>query len=255
MSALPPKPRAIRRIPQEIWDVVMRNMSSISAGRAAHVLRFKIRPNQQHHVDFWKSIFKDETWLIRIANEFDSNPIFIGRDLKRCLRGKFKSSYLTLVAESRNWLENLTEIREALLYSLRSHTFNEAHMEVRLTNGLRIGIGDVYQPSRNIPVRLGKLLGYKAGNVATSYLQYMDDGPIAREIVSPDIVGIGGRAISLIQVKKLCGLTITLRDGYRKQYLFEKRDIKWHYDDVLEIMHDPETHHVEGWKVERREEI
>ena len=234
MSYSTPKTRAISRVPQEIWDTVAHKITSLTVGHAARILGFKIPPEQQPHIDLWSAIFKDEEWLdIAIAmgkggEEWEkSNPALIGCDLRKLVSGERsgRGCYLVLVAQNR--VDDLRFEKEKLLRSMKPHAFHQEKQEVEFPNGLTVNIFNVYSDGDEfIPVRLDKLFHYRNGGLQTSYVNYLDEKDMMRDVGPEGIVGIGGQATKISKVKKVCGVNLVLPDGGRMQFLFRKRGLR-----------------------------
>ena len=256
-----PKGKAIARIPrlpQEIWDIVAHKIPSVALGHASHILGFKIRPEQQPITDLWSTIFKDDKWLNiaiemgkkEMSNWRKMNPALIGRDLEKLLSGNHsgKGCYLVFVAHTR--LPDICYEKEQLMRSLMPHTFEKEKQEIVFPNGLRVNILNVYSDCSELsPVRLDKLFEYREGRLQTSYLNYLDERTVSRDVGPEGIVGIGGQATKINKVKKVCGVTLTLPDGERMQHLFRKRGVR--YANITPIG-NTRTNQFEGWKKYQR---
>ena len=193
-------------------------------------MKFRIRQEQQSHINLWESIFKDDEWLNTATNK-GFNLALIGRDLRKRLNGFHdgKGWYLILVSDDKE--QKLCGERDQLMRSLRPHVLDKKQSRIgaQVTFlgqlGLTLNISQVCEdPDDAVPANMKYLFEYRCGSVQTSYLFYHDKGSITHDVGPEGIVGRGGKATNLTQVKELCGITLTLPNGRERQYIFHKRD-------------------------------
>jgi len=99
------QPKAMTKMAQELWDMVARALSLISAKNAGHALNFKIRTKQEKHSRVWNMIFQNEDWMTKATTEFDVNPILIGPNLNAYYNNnsqEYKPAYMVLVTGDRS---------------------------------------------------------------------------------------------------------------------------------------------------------
>ena len=249
MSSSTHKQLAVSKVSQEIWDSVAYKLPSVIAVYAARALRFKIRPQQQAHIDLWKLIFLSEAWLSKVTTTFGLNPVLIGRDLEHCLyTGPTASSYLVLVAGDRTG--DLMYAKEVLMRSLVPHDFDEETMEVEFPSGLRLNIANAYRDDEMPAVEIPKLFSSTAGRrLRTAYLWWEDSGPKLRSVGTEGIVGMGGKAKWLRKIQRVCGITLTKPDRGEVQYIFEKQGLRQGVGHrAIVPVNVPVRGAIEGWK-------
>jgi len=99
------QPKAMTKMAQELWDMVARALSPISAKNAGHALNFKIRTKQEKHSRVWNMIFQNEDWMTKATTEFGVNPILIGPNLDAYYNNnsqEYKPAYMVLVTGDRS---------------------------------------------------------------------------------------------------------------------------------------------------------
>ena len=98
--------RAATQVPQEIWDVIVSDLSSSVTRHAARIFGFKLLPEFQRYHAVWKAIFKDETWISQISVELKLNPVLIGPNLASLYDGKKReyneAHYLVLTVNAKD---------------------------------------------------------------------------------------------------------------------------------------------------------
>jgi hypothetical protein len=71
-------------VPQEIWDNITKDLSTLNPLRLSFLFKFKITLEaQKKHARVWRMLFRDEKWLYA-AERYGLNPILIGFDLEYC---------------------------------------------------------------------------------------------------------------------------------------------------------------------------
>jgi hypothetical protein len=228
-----------KKIPQELWDQITPHLPSLSTRYAARILSFGLWPSQESHSGVWDAIFEDTSWINQAIIDFNVNPVLIGQ-----INNNNKSAYLTLVV--RDNPGDLRFRKKQFLKSLRGHPRLNKKYEVHFpSSNITLNVADVVGSFDVIPVDTKRLFSYRHKNLQSAYLLWNDPEHKVRIIDSEDIVGIGGKALTLKSVSFICGLSITFSDDHREQYVFETPKKGAHDVQLIGGGFDREC---EGWK-------
>ena len=143
MSSFSPK-----RLPQELWDMVVNHFSYHSAVDASRVFHFGLQGKQRKFAELWHSIFKNDTWR-SIAEKANLSPVLIGRDLKNYTQNSKEGSYLILCVGDRD--SNIQCERKAFFKSLQPHKYYEKTGEVQFDSDLLLNVAEVIDRPKIIP--------------------------------------------------------------------------------------------------------
>ena len=206
---------------QELWDMVTRTLSPISARNAGHALNFNIRTQQEKHSRVWNMIFQNEDWITKATTEFGVNPILIGPNLHAYYNNdsqKYKPAYMVLETGDRSG--DLRFHKELFLKSLKPHTFRKETGEVEFKSGITLNVISALDDPEMIYMETKRLFSYRHKRLRTSCLYWQDSQWALRTLGPKDIVGIGGSVSSIDDVAYICGLNFTLPDGQRVQHIY-----------------------------------
>ncbi|RFU27841.1 hypothetical protein B7463_g8494, partial [Scytalidium lignicola] len=197
---------SIPRMSQELWDMVVGYLPSLSGRHVAQVFNFKLTEGHQSHSDIWNKIFKDETW-VSIATRQGLNPVLIGDDLHNLYCDPMRPAYLALLTGDRT--SNLRHDRIKLLASLRPHHWNEDNEIVFDQSNIVLNIIEPLYNSFIVTLPPEKLFTYQYNQLRSAALYWKDSRYALRTIGPDDIVGIGERASNLQDISLICAVTLT----------------------------------------------
>jgi len=164
-------PKVIRRMSQELWDMVANNLPAVSTKDAAQALGFHLRTEQKKQYQLWDLIFRDQTWISKATVQYGVNPVLVGWGLHKYCNTKniqvAKPAYLILVGGDQSG--DLRFEKEIFFKSLRSHIFRKESSEVVFNSGLVLNVANVCSDAEVIPVKLDKLFSYQYKRLRTAY--------------------------------------------------------------------------------------
>lgn len=215
--------------------MVAEGLPSFQARIAARAFGFKLRPEQEQSSALWGTIFHSQAWMARItsaASDSSINPVLIGRDLGTCCVGSSNEQklppYMVLVIGDKSGDTRFDrEGQQLFLDCLQPHTFSSEMKEVTFDSGGILNVTDVFCACESIAIRPGpqRLFSYPAHGLCTACMFWQDGGRAFRTIECQDVVGIGGQASTEEDVSLICGIVLTLQNGTREQYVFERPNI------------------------------
>ena len=209
MPTLAYKTRPVR-VAQELWDIVIKDLPTLSARFAARVFNFDLAPRQQKHSSIWSAILKNESWT-SLATSQGLNPALVGQNLHNlydCEDIKnAKPAYIVLVTGDSSGDIRFHE--QVLLDSLRPHIFNNQTKEVVFTDlNITLNIDDAIRCPEIISLKPKRLFSYRYKRLRSACLYWQDDHYALYDIGAEDIIGIGRKAHTLKSVSLVCGLTL-----------------------------------------------
>ncbi len=217
----------MKKLPQEVWDIIAQKLSSLSALNASLIFQFRLRPAQHKHAQVWDLIFQSQGWLDE-AEHGHINPVLVGYDLEKCYHGSQrkggKENYLIL--QPGDWSGDFTtwckELHQLLFSCLKQHNFDEATREIRLGCGLVVNLKAVLNdPEVLMLPDLEKLFSTTSGHLEGRYLFWQHRNHALGRLGYNEIAGINGKAKRLSQVGNMCYL-IDMRTKHPSAYYFQK---------------------------------
>lgn len=209
MPTLAHKIRPVRTA-QELWDIVIKDLPTLSARFAARVFNFDLVPQQQKHSNVWSAILKTENWT-SLATIMGLNPALVGQNLHNLYdcedTRNGQPAYIVLVTGDSSG--DIRFYKQILLDSLRPHTFNNETNEVAFKNlNITLNIDDAISCSELISLQPKKLFSYQYKRLRSACLYWQDDRYALYDIGADDIIGIGRKVHTLKSVSLVCGLTL-----------------------------------------------
>ncbi|KAB2099651.1 hypothetical protein AG0111_0g12100 [Alternaria gaisen] len=209
--------RKVYYMPQELWDIVVSNLSSFSAKNIAEVLSTKLTENLSIHESVWRSCFQDETWLQLAFAKYNTNPVLLGVDLLRIPEKpkKNKNCYLVLLAD--DWSGDLSfhgvdESFETFRNSLQEHTYYSDGIvhEIYFSSGITLNITQVITGCEYIQMPNLQVLFELEKGVQTAYCPWssFEQGPIVT-VKGCDIVGNEGTVEELQNINPICAVSLS----------------------------------------------
>lgn len=212
------KPTVRKNVPQEIWDKIVSNASTISARYLASTLGFKLEPRVEMHSRVWSMIFKDQTWLSIATTEHGLNPVLIGPNIHAYYRhkpAKVIPVYMALVANDMRGELRFEE--KTLLNSLQPHIFDKKTGEVKFDSGITLNVTEALHSREHVFTDSPKILfSYKRKKLQSSYLCWHADNKL-RTISSENVAGVGGKASKLRDISSICGISLNLPEEFSWQ--------------------------------------
>lgn len=224
--------------PQEIWDMITRLLPSLSARYASRTLQFQLEPSKEQHGNLWSLVFQDSAWITKVANVYHGAPTLLGASIEDF----YNNDHLppSLFSKTPFWflLMGIPDLRfkaeEGLFWRcLQPYTYHEEAFEVKLVSGIVLNVSDViggdWQDRLIQPEKLFHCLCLGAGLV--SFYVYWDGEPKAYTLDSTKIVGLGGAARNLKQIRHECQITID-GNGNQAGYTFYGKDAGYFVEKV-----------------------
>lgn len=207
-TALLPSERSFTRMSQELWDMVIEGLPSLTGRHAAQVFGFTLPERQQKHSGIWNKILKDdETWT-SIAERQGLNPFLVGDDLHVLHNDPEQPAYLALVTGDKTGI--IRHDKTKLLASLRAHHWNEKNEIVFQESKIILNIDEALHNPFFITLTPKRLFGCCEHNRLRSASLYWQDNEYALRTIGPnDIVGTGEHASTLRDVSLICGITLS----------------------------------------------
>ena len=227
-SAMAPK------LPQEIWDNITQNISSLNPLKLASLLNFRLDPKLQDHAQVWSLIFKSDKWLIE-AERYHCNPVLIGYDLEYCYHtfATRRTKYLVLYPGdiSGDFTCFNPKMRRLFFTCLQSHIFNVDTGLLNLNSGLGVYVGAVFNSPEilTLPYLIGifapRNRNAQSNPPESRYLFWRHTKNALGRLDYRQIRSIGGEAKELDQVQKICYLILSescIQTDYAPEYYFQK---------------------------------
>jgi acyl-coenzyme A thioesterase PaaI-like protein len=207
---LPEQPKVkpiLPRMPQEVWDVVIEYLPSLTGKYAAQVFGFKLEEWHKKHADIWDMVLREgETWT-PVATRQGLNPSLIGDDLHNLFNDPKQPAYICLSTGDKS--ANIRYDKMKLLASLREHHFNENGEVVFHDSNIILNIDEALYNRFFVTSTPKKLFSCQDNRLRSASLYWADSQHALRAIGPDDIVGIGERASTLKDVSYICGITLT----------------------------------------------
>lgn len=197
---------------QELWDMVVKDLPSLTGRYAAQVFDFRLQDRHEKHSDVWNKIFKDnEKWSL-VATRQGLNPVLVGDDLHSLYHNleqhdPKQAAYIALLTGDK--CGDIRYDKTELLASLRAHYWNEDNEIVLYESNIILSIDEALRNPLFITLTPEKLFTYRHNELCSASLYWKDNEYALRTIRSDDIVGIGDRASTLQDVSLICGITLT----------------------------------------------
>jgi ubiquinone/menaquinone biosynthesis C-methylase UbiE len=225
-AALPCPDRSYKRMPQELWEMVIVDLPSLSGSYAAEAFGFRLQERHRKHSNIWKMIFRvDEKWT-PIARRQGIKLVLVGDNLHALYNDPMQPAYLALVTGDKT--KTIRHDKAKLLVALQPHRLNKNNEIVFHESRIVLNIDDAIHNPFFITSTPKKLFGYcEHGKLRSASLYLQDSEYALRTIRQDDIVGPGERVSTLQDVSLICGITLThpiemeLRQRYQQcfQYL------------------------------------
>ena len=116
---LPHPERSFRKMSQELWEMVIDYLPSLTGRHASQAFNFQLTQQHWRHSNIWNQIIKDkETWT-SIAMQQGLNFFLVGDDLYSLYRDLMHKAYIALL--TRDKIRNIRHEKTKLLASLRAY--------------------------------------------------------------------------------------------------------------------------------------
>lgn len=161
---------------------------------------------RRNHKRVWNMIFKDQTWLTKVINEYKLNPILIGPDLIRCYNNNplpsdlslysnqrkqygHSMTYLVLVIE--DTLGKLQSTIPMFLSCLREYRFEKYTDEIWITSDslnwptIKLNAFSLLHSSKLIRLKVTDLFPFENKDLLTFYL-FKKDNTYALKTSEPE---------------------------------------------------------------------
>lgn len=142
---LPRRERLYTQMSQELWEMVIEYLPSLTGRHAAQVFNFELTERHQKHSDIWNQILKDkETWTSIVTRQ-GLNPVLIGDGLHSLWRDPMQPAYIALSTGDKSW--DIRYDRTKLLTSLRAYHWNKDNEIVFDESKITLNINEaLYSP-------------------------------------------------------------------------------------------------------------
>ena len=206
-ATLPRQERSYTRMSQELWDMVIEHLPSLTGRHAATAFNFKLAERHQRHSDIWSKMIKDEEVWTSIATRQGLNLALVGDDLHSLHYDPMNPAYIALVTGDKHG--NIRHDRTKLLMSLRAHHWNENNEIVFDESNITLNVDEALHNPFMVTLSPKKLFSYRHGSLRSASLYWKDSRYALRTIGPDDIVGIGERTSTLQDISLICGITLT----------------------------------------------
>lgn len=222
-----PEPKAIIRVPQELWDLVTSHLPAFDAGNAARAVGFELHPRQEKQSQLWKAIFRNNAWTTEAISKIGLSPVLVGYDFCNHYGShtfKPRALYLILIIGDSAGDEQI----EMFLQSLRLREFHDETVEVVSESGITLKVTNIYQSDTSldrelVSVRPQKISWSRRNQSRTEHI-YWQDSKYMQEL--PELESMARRAeesSKLQLVLSMCGLTLS-QAGRPEQHQFNRGD-------------------------------
>jgi hypothetical protein len=202
--------RSFRRMSQELWDLVVNEVPSLTGRHAAEAFNFKLEQRHKRPSGIWSTVLKpDEIWT-PIAEGSGLNPFLAGYDLHKIGGNNEEPLYIALLTGDETG--NIRYSRDKLLCSLRPHDLRNGHEIVFHESNIVMNVVDAVYSTFFTTLAPERLFGYEDGKLRSACLYWKDPEYAIRPIESDHVVGIGGKARCLQDISNICGITFTYPD-------------------------------------------
>ena len=198
--------RSFARMPQELWDMVVHELSSLTGRHAAEVFGFGIEEAHQRHSGVWSEIIETKEWM-SIATGLGYAPFLFGDDLHSLFDDPMQPAYIALLTGDKSG--KLLQYRDVLLSSLRSHSRNDKNEISFHDSRIILDVSAVLDGTFLTTLTPARLFSHGDDNQLRSACLYWQDEEYAlRTVKSIHVVGNGGRASTLESVSSICGVSM-----------------------------------------------
>jgi hypothetical protein len=215
----------LAKIPQELWDIVMEYLPSLTGRYAAQVFNFTLTKGRRLHSEIWSKIIKEEASWHDIAIKYRLNLTLVGDNLHSLVENPEAPASLALVKGNKRECTDL--FRKELFRSFKPYNVKDNEIVFKESN-ITLNIDGVLNESGNILCTPEKLFSYQHTNWRSASLYWRDNEHALRTIGPDDIVGIRTRGSALQDISHICGITLThpkkMALKRRQQYIFEHRE-------------------------------
>jgi acyl-coenzyme A thioesterase PaaI-like protein len=211
-AALPCLDRSYKRMPQELWQMVIGDLPSLSGSNAAEAFGFRLQERHRKHSDILKNIFRlDEKWTA-IARRQGIKLVLVGDNLHALYNDPMQPAYLALVAGDKT--KTIRHDIARLLAALRPYKLNKKNEIVFHESRIVLNIDDAIHNPFFITATPKKLFGYcEQGKLRSASLYLQDSEYSLRTIRQDDIVGAGARISTLQDVTSEMGTRIGVQSA------------------------------------------
>ena len=238
----------------------MRYLSPLSAFQTADVFGVSLGvPRQSNHSRTWYRIFQKDTWALK-ATEMNINLVLLGPQLHYTFADITvrQPGAISMVLYYTDRTQRFTQYNKSNPSSffdcLVDYEYDEVKQEITFKDGSILNMANVFcqsdwaqiepNPTRLFPVQT---------EILRSYYMFWYNEDFALRIFGPeDIVGIGGKATSFDQITWICGLQMTLPNGYRIQATYQSSTLD--RDENQMGLKITRLHRYRSSLVERRDE-
>jgi hypothetical protein len=211
---------AALRMPQELWDNVVSNLSSISTKNVANAFDFEFTEEQGRHECVWRAIFKGkeeggEEWPQFVFDEYKTNLVLLGPDIplipEKVKKKELMESYMVLLAEDFTGERFYNDVEDGFRKfrnSLQEHTYDEETREISFRSGIKLNIFHVITACEVVELQDLQVLLEK-DDAQTAYCSWIDPQKQIRTVKGNDIVGVGGSISMPSNINPICGISLS----------------------------------------------